>query len=90
MGSRYRRRFRDVVLNVLVSVIFVSALGLFIIHATILWNQYQNGYGIWSGVGPFDSIFRMEKAVFSFGSHKSDIYEWSGGQLKVNTSLYVW
>jgi len=34
-------RLRDVVLNIAASVIFTCALGLFFIHASVLWKHYQ-------------------------------------------------
>jgi len=51
----------------------------------------QNTYGLWAeSAGPFQSFVSVEKAIFTFTQHKSDIYEWSNDQLRVNTSLFAW
>ena len=55
-----------------------------------MFCEMQSGYGLWADTGPFRSLVSMEKAIFTFARHKSNIYEWSGEQLRVNTSLFVW
>jgi len=55
----------------------------------------QSGYGLWSDFKFFpdslESLISIHKAMFTFsGAYKNDIYEWSGEQLRVNTSLFVW
>jgi hypothetical protein len=89
-APRRRRRVKDAVLHLIVSMVFSCALGLFFIHTSMLWHQYRYGYGIWSGSTGFDGFTSMDQSIFTFARRKSDIYEWSGGQLRVNTSLYVW
>jgi len=37
-------RLRDVILNIAASIIFTCALGLFFIHASVLWTHYQVNY----------------------------------------------
>jgi len=50
----------------------------------------QNGCELWAETGPFQSLASVEKAIFKLAQHKTDVYEWSEGQLRVNTSLFVW
>jgi len=55
----------------------------------LLLFNVQNGDELWAE-SPFQCLVSMQKAMFTFSPHKNNIYEWSGGQLRVNTSLFVW
>jgi len=50
----------------------------------------QNGCGVWSDTGALESLISVKKAIFTFARQKNEIYEWSGEQLRVNTSLFAW
>jgi len=55
----------------------------------------QNVCGLWADTGPFQSLMSVEKAIYAYARHESNSYEWvggqlAGGQLRVNTSLFVW
>lgn len=34
-------RLRDIILNIAACIVFTCALGLFVIHASVLWSHYQ-------------------------------------------------
>ena len=50
----------------------------------------QNDCGLWADSGSLHSLFPIDDALFTFTRQKSNNYEWSGGQLRVNTSLFLW
>lgn len=79
-----------VILQLLAVFSFSFAVGILFMHGTILWHQYKHGYAIIGSspllIGrssPGISIEKLPKNV------KNDIFEWSQGQLRVNTSIFV-
>ncbi|KAK2162093.1 hypothetical protein LSH36_104g04000 [Paralvinella palmiformis] len=79
-----------VILQLLAVFSFSFAVGILFMHGTILWHQYKHGYTIISNspllMGRSSSGISIEKLPKNV---KNDIFEWSQGQLRVNTSIYV-